>query len=608
MVKKILLIVLVLVVVAVAAVGIFIATFDANKYKPVIVKTLQEKLGSRVELGNISLGWRGGIALAFENLAVYANDNTQGPPDLSLDKGFALLKIGPLLRKEIQVAAISLEGPRVHVIRDARGVVGVRGVNIAPGAKGSNTAAAASFLIDSISIADGEVRYEDKALVPAVDVTIKKWGLTMNDVSLVKPISFDSRMALFSDTQNIAIQGKISGLAQNAPSISGLKADIDLGKINVAELMRAVPSLAAAGIGEGLAGNISLSADTIAVANGKLTGLLAEVRLKDGRVPLAALKAPIENVQMDAAAREKHITLKSFSAMMAQASVKGSGSVENFMTDPVVALNASTEIPKLNDFLTVMTGVAPKLDGAVTLSIDGTGRGLDWPTLSKTLSGTGEVTLDKGVLMDTNIARQVIEKLSMFPGLGQTIEQNIPVSIKEKLAQDYTLIQPVKKAFTIQDGNIVLNGLKVVTDLLDINTDTTVTLAGMISGKGVLSFQKDLSGAMLAGFPQMKYLVNADNMVEFPVTYSVGADKVSVLPDLEYIAKKVIAEKGQEILSDIFKKASGETAQPEGQQPAATQPAGTQPAGAAPEQTTEDKIGDFLKGLTGQDEPAPPAQ
>ena len=71
MVKKIILVFVVLIFLAGAGIAIFIATFDANKYKPLIVEKLEEATGSRAELGSISLTWKGGLALAFEKLALY---------------------------------------------------------------------------------------------------------------------------------------------------------------------------------------------------------------------------------------------------------------------------------------------------------------------------------------------------------------------------------------------------------------------------------------------------------------------------------------------------------------------------------------------------------
>jgi hypothetical protein len=50
-----------------AGVGIFIATFNADRYRPLAVNKMSETLGLPVEMGRLSLVWKNGLALRVEN-------------------------------------------------------------------------------------------------------------------------------------------------------------------------------------------------------------------------------------------------------------------------------------------------------------------------------------------------------------------------------------------------------------------------------------------------------------------------------------------------------------------------------------------------------------
>ena len=70
--KKILLIAAALLVLLLAGAGVFVATFDADRYRPRVQKEIENVLGQPVEIEKISLGWRSGPSLEVKGLNIPA--------------------------------------------------------------------------------------------------------------------------------------------------------------------------------------------------------------------------------------------------------------------------------------------------------------------------------------------------------------------------------------------------------------------------------------------------------------------------------------------------------------------------------------------------------
>jgi uncharacterized protein involved in outer membrane biogenesis len=586
--KKIALILAVVLLIGCAGVAIAIATFDVTRFLPAVVRHLETALGSRVELKDISLVWDGGIALALKGFASYDSDNKTGEPDLSFEEAHAVLKLLPLLRKNVRLASISIQKPRLQMVKEKTGETRIRGIDPhkekKDEAKKANGAMlGASFFIKSLRISDGFLRYQDTTAESPYDISVRHFNLALRNVSLGKPVSFESDMAIFGERKDISLKGVISGITQSAPLLENFTADIDFGAIEYKELIRAVPALKEAGLSEGIAGKLSMRIDKAELRQGELVNLKADVSLKNGRLAFQQLASPIRDIQLDASAHGQDVTVRDFSAQLGGASLKGTADITDMNTRQALTTQFSCNVPELQSFIQSITGKKSNINGTVYLSFNGTARGLTWPQISHTLSGSGEFEFQKGVILDTNIVREVLDKISVIPVLGSGIKENLPQSIQAKLEQDYTLLSPIKKPFVVQDGIMAFNALKVATDGLDIETDARVRLSGSVEGRGVLRFSRDLSAALVAGAQSLSYITSADGLVEFPATYSISNGRIAFLPDMDYIVQRLMVSKGQELLSGILKRTNGTEAAAEGQ----AAPGSTSPS-------IEDFFGDLL--------------
>ena len=129
MMKKFLLIVLLLVGFVVAGVGIFLATFNADRYRPLLVSKLEEAIHHPVRLERLSLGWRNGVALQLRGLSILEPDG--GPsqePLLAVESFDAVVRLAPLLRRDVQITSIVITRPHIHAGRDVSGRLNLPGL------------------------------------------------------------------------------------------------------------------------------------------------------------------------------------------------------------------------------------------------------------------------------------------------------------------------------------------------------------------------------------------------------------------------------------------------------------------------------------------------
>ena len=168
--KKFLFILLALFLIAVAALGVFLATFDADRFRPAVVQKMEAALGRPVKLERIRLRWKGGIAAELKGLEI--------PPSLRIENVSLLLRPLPLLRGDVQILSVVVQSPTCRVVRHADGVIEIPGVTPAAGAPAPPPASkAAPLLIRELLVREGTLVYADENLRPPLEVTLERVNL-----------------------------------------------------------------------------------------------------------------------------------------------------------------------------------------------------------------------------------------------------------------------------------------------------------------------------------------------------------------------------------------------------------------------------------------------
>ena len=193
--KKILIILGVLVLIGVIALAVFLATFDVDRYRPMVVKQISTAIGRPVRLEHISLAWHDGVSLELKNLAVEPDSAGTEPP-AQVENVHLVVRLLPLLKRNIQVASVSVVRPRLHVERGADGLIKVEGLYPLPSKPASaaqpagatpSASTALPLLISMVQIEDGTIRVNDKSTQPPLDLTIQEINVDLRNISLLPP-------------------------------------------------------------------------------------------------------------------------------------------------------------------------------------------------------------------------------------------------------------------------------------------------------------------------------------------------------------------------------------------------------------------------------------
>lgn len=215
MIRRLFLILAFLLGAAVVAVAVFIATFDANRYRPLLVTRLQTAIGKPVQLQRMTLRWRNGVAIELHGLAIFEDADTQGEPLITVDSVSALVRLLPLLRKQVNVTSVALMRPRVHVARNAQGQLNLLGLAAAaaPATAPQRTVVSGtsvSLNVASLRIHDGTLHWTDAMATPATDLWVKALQVTVNHIAFGKPMNVEAGGAIGANTPNVRLSARVT--------------------------------------------------------------------------------------------------------------------------------------------------------------------------------------------------------------------------------------------------------------------------------------------------------------------------------------------------------------------------------------------------------------
>ncbi len=205
-----------LVLLAILGVAIFLATFDADRYRPLLMSKLQEAIGRPVTLERLSLGWRNGIAVQLRNLSIREDASAAGEPLAQVESASAVVGLAPLLRKQISVVSMTLIRPSIHVARDRTGQVNLLGLAAVAAPAGASTRPTptpqtpVSLHIDSFRLEAGTIHWTDAMSSPSTDARITQMDLVVRNIAPGQPMDIDLQAAIGADRQNVRLRGRLT--------------------------------------------------------------------------------------------------------------------------------------------------------------------------------------------------------------------------------------------------------------------------------------------------------------------------------------------------------------------------------------------------------------
>lgn len=585
------------------AVYVFIQTFDINRFREQFADDLGAALEREVTLGKLALSANvvNGITLQVQGITV-ADD-----PYFSKGAFFSAehlqMELDPLAffqRREIVFKSARIRKPQLSLIRNSAGVLNL------PGPSGEKTAASSApkkgasnlpkLLMRSAVIEDGTFAWTDHAAAPAMAVVVSRLNLGVENFSLSDAFDFHIDGAVFSDQSNVRIKGK------GQLDMVGMRfaaADVEMGTdfslLNVAAIKQAFPQLDGTGLGDSLEGRLGVLISQIVVGTQGLQSLSLDGEIQGGKATLKNLSVPIEDFKALFRLNEESLALTDASARLGTGVVQVRGKIDDYLNTQKYSLIVDVQkIPLEN----VLPPFHPEitLAGLLNVKANIAGQGFQPDNMMSTLTGETRADVQQGRLLNVNILRMVLSRISLIPDLYVRIVEQLPEKYREHLERNDTLVEKMESDIILQSGTISVSRLDLVTEAFALSGRGSYdTHREMLDLRGTVYVSADLAEQMVGSVEELAPLQDDEGRLKVPLRrYEGKLSELTFMPDLEYLGKKIFVGKGKEELRKILDKALDLP------QPSQEGPNGQAPDGqAAPE---EEIIGGILDKIFSAEE------
>ncbi|MCO5101235.1 MAG: AsmA family protein [Burkholderiaceae bacterium] len=221
-----------------AALAVFVATFDANRYKPTIVSLVEQYSGRKLDIqGDLSLSIVPDIALSMGK-ATLSGPKGEGR-FASIESAEIGVALWPLLSRQIQVRRIALDALRVDVVRHRDGSTnfddlvarlkaqrpqaGAPETNASPGADVAS-AAATTITVAELALRGAALAWRDEA-------SGDEWHLQALDLTADRIGSGEPGRLKASGR----LRGKKAGVDAQLDAACDYRADFATGRIDLSE-------------------------------------------------------------------------------------------------------------------------------------------------------------------------------------------------------------------------------------------------------------------------------------------------------------------------------------------------------------------------------------
>ncbi len=569
----------ILIVLVVIGLIIFLKNFDINRYKPQIVQQASSVLGRpmNVEKLALALSLRGGIALNLQGLAVHDDPMFQTGNLLevnSVDVGVDAWHW--IMTREIHVTQVLVHSPRVNLIRTQQGVINIQKMGSqaqgpalaaspnpsspsSPAPTASKPANIPVVTVDKIEVKDASLNFTDQSFSPALVVNLTNVQARVLNFSLQKPFPIVMSGRFLSEKNNLQVKGGSVKLDISQPSValSNIRVEANLAEISPAMVQQTLGPLLRGITLQEIDGRLMVNFEEATAGATGLTSLDLNGELKEGKFKVKELATPIEAITAKFLANAKDFSLPEFSAKAASGTLKAQGTISDYLGAQNFSFQKSAEGIRLGELID-QSHQPVRIEGQLFGIIEAQGQGLNPDSILKNLSGTGTLEIKEGRLVDFNVLRMVLDKMSMLPQLVEKIQQNLPARYQQILQQKDTILEKVQINSSITDGGLNLQDFKfeslgfLLTGSGNIGFDQTLDL------KTTLAMAQDLSQAMVEAVSEMQLLQESDGQIRFPVLITGKLSAPIALPDLEYLSKRIFTNRGRQEIEKVLDKVFGQ--------------------------------------------------
>ena len=361
-------------------------------------------------------------------------------------------------------------------------------------------------------------------------------------------LPFEVTASYYSDQPNLRVKGILGPpfLGQKA-HLEKITAECGLADLDLEKLSRVYVWVQAARLEGNLGGRLEAECQRMDTDEEAQKNMKATIHVRQGAVKMNALPSPFEKIQMEVLWAGDDLHIEKSTAEFARGTVELSGDLRDFRREGEDDLKLS-----LRDLsLDTLSSAGPwRAAGHVSLDVLARAQGgLNWPIIARSASGQGRFVMKDGALLDFNLFRTVVQKLSVIPGVENALENSLPDFYKTKLWERNTVFKPIEASFLLKDGIVFFDHWTLSTDLVSLTLTGQAGLDNSVRAQGLIRLDGNLSLHMVAAVPQLQLLANAEGELEIPVTVQGQIPHLSLMPDSDYLARKFFAVATRQLLA-----------------------------------------------------------
>ncbi len=554
--KVILVVFTALVILAIVGVFVFLKTFNVNGYLPQITQQVSKAVGRDLKVGGAELGvsWTNGIRLEVKDISLADDPKFSDKPFFAVSRIEIGVNPGALfLDRKVQVTGVVVDSPRVIVIRAKDGTINALTMGGQAQANGRDNAAGGipALFVNDIKVVNGSFTFIDQGNSPILAFTLDRIDVHMSDLSLVSPFTVSLKAALFSASQNVALDARLElNLLKQVVHIKGLKIGVDLATIDPAKLEGQLPMLKPLVLKK-TAGLFKIDGAEVEAGAQGLATLKAQALLEKGLVSSGLLPLPVENIGLTADINEKQIDIKAVTATIADGVVRGNALIVDYLSSPIIAGTVSAEGVNINKVAAAFNsplGVRGILsgDGNVKLS------GKSPEDIISSLHGETKVDVKDAVIENMNFLAAGLGKIPMLPGLLDSIMPDLSQATQDDIHQGRTHFETVHAQGHLVSGGFQIDAADATTQDIAVHAQGALDFASGFDIKVDLRLTPDLSVRLAQRVKALAGLKDEEGRIYIPLSINGPLAKPKVMPDVEYLAKKMLVAQGGEQLQQIL--------------------------------------------------------
>jgi len=411
---------------------------DPNDYRAQINNQVQQTTGRELQIGDIDLSLFPWIGVQLSDVTLGNAEGFEGP-FAQLSKVDVKVKLLPLLRKEVEIAQVVLNGLALNLAKNPQGVGNWEDLTAAPETAPAEATPApteettqppaiAALTIGGLAINDAQVAWDDQQTGARQQLT--QLNLHSGPITLGEP--FDIDFSVTASSSEPAISGKLDlqtritlELEQQRYQLSNLRLNIQLDSkqlLPVSPLDIAIRGDLDVDLAQQQLTLQPLQIDTLGVtvkaqARGEQIidaprfNAQLETNQIDGRKLLQQLNIPLETadpevlkaivLQLQLAASTESFELKNLALQLDQSQLTGNATVENF-TQPVIRFTLALDQLDADRYL---PPPAPEAAPVATTDTPTTDEPLPIPVeMLRGLDVAGGLSVEKLKLMNLQLA------------------------------------------------------------------------------------------------------------------------------------------------------------------------------------------------------------